>query len=234
MTPSLRRLPLFLFALVAMLLAGCSTTRTVESNVDSYSTLAALPSPPTYRLELLPSQSANAVRFEVIEAQAQQALANVGLQRDDANASLVLQIGAEAGFVPNPYWGPAFWPSPYSPYFGPAPFYGGFGFGWGRGWGAGMGGGWMMDTPTPLYYRKVSLLLRDARTHKIVYETSAVFEDVWTNDPAIFGVLFKHALADFPRPPQGSRVIRSQVDRSSGLPVPPSAPQQGAVTPSTR
>ena len=36
----------------------------------------------------------------------------------------------------------------------------------------------------------------------IVYETSAVFEDVWTDDPAIFGVLFRQALAGFPVPPR--------------------------------
>ncbi|QNP50018.1 DUF4136 domain-containing protein [Diaphorobacter aerolatus] len=220
MTYLLRRVRLsFFFGLfTALLLVGCSTTRQVESNVNSYSTLSALPSPPTYRLERLPSQAANAVRFDAIESQAQQALANFGLQRDDSNATLVLQLGAEAGFVPNPYWGPAYG----YPYWGGAPFYGrmGFGFGRGGGWGVGMGGAWMMDTPTPLYHRKVSLILRDASTQKIVYETSAVYEDVWTDDPAIYGVLFNQALAGFPTPPQGTRVLRTLVDKQTTRPVP--------------
>ncbi|MBF5004070.1 DUF4136 domain-containing protein [Diaphorobacter caeni] len=223
-------LSIFLGLFAALLLSGCSTTRQVESNVNSYSTLASLPSPPTYRLERLPSQNANAVRFDAIESQAQQALATVGLQRDDRSASLVLQIGAEAGFVPNPYW------NAYGygyPGYGPSPFYGSFGFGFGRGWGIGlgMGGGWMMDRPTPLHHRKVSLILRDARSQKIVYETSAVFEDVWTDDPAIYGVLFRQALAGFPTPPQGTRMVRTLVDRSTTVPVPDAAAVAPAPVP---
>ncbi|QIL81913.1 hypothetical protein G7047_19790 [Diaphorobacter sp. HDW4A] len=216
------RLSFVLGLFSALLLAGCSTTRTVESNVNAYSTLTALPAPPTYRLERLPSQNANAVRFDAIESQAQQALANVGLQRDDRNASLVLQLGAEAGFVPNPYWNAYGYGYGY-PGFGPSPFYGSFGFGFGRGWGFGMGTGWMMDRPTPLHHRKVSLILRDAKSQKIVYETSAVFEDVWTDDPAIYGVLFRQALAGFPTPPQGTRVVRTLVDRTTTVPLPDSA-----------
>ena len=42
----------------------------------------------------------------------------------------------------------------------------------------------------------------------MVYETSALFEDVWTDDPAVFGVLFDAALSGFPQPPQGPRQVR--------------------------
>lgn len=45
-------------------------------------------------------------------------------------------------------------------------------------------------------------MLRDAATQQIVYETSAVHEDVWTSDPAIFGILFDAALTGFPQPPR--------------------------------
>src|SRR5256885_8860109 len=38
------------------LLTGCASVREVQSTVQSYSTLGALPAPPTYRLEVLPSQ----------------------------------------------------------------------------------------------------------------------------------------------------------------------------------
>ena len=140
MTNSLQRLSLWLcFSLSALLLAGCSTTRVVESEVSSFSTLSALPAPPTYRLERLPSQQAQAVQFATIEAQAQQALARVGLQRDDANAKLVLQLGVQGGMVPNPYW--SGYPRAY-PFGGPWP-YGRWGWsvGYGRGWGGGMGMG---------------------------------------------------------------------------------------------
>ena len=59
----------------AALLAGCASVREVQSDVQSFSALTALPAPPTYRLELLPSQQAQALQFAAIEAQAQQALA---------------------------------------------------------------------------------------------------------------------------------------------------------------
>ncbi|MEZ5718396.1 MAG: hypothetical protein R3E55_07955 [Burkholderiaceae bacterium] len=44
-----------------------------------------------------------------------------------------------------------------------------------------------------LQRREVSLVLRDSHTQQVVYETSALHEDVWTDDPAIFGVLFDAA-----------------------------------------
>ncbi|WCM93887.1 DUF4136 domain-containing protein [Acidovorax sp. NCPPB 2350] len=195
------RLRCLFLLLAAALLAGCSTTRTVDSAVSSYSTLQALPAPPTYRLERLPSQQAQAAQFAAIEAQAQQSLARVGLQRDDANARLVLQIGASASTT----W-PASWP-----YYGPSYPAWGWGLGWGGPgrWGWGMGGSWMVDRPPTLYRREVSLVLRDAGTQQIVYETSAVHEDVWTSDPSIFGILFDAALTGFPQPPAGPRQVRT-------------------------
>lgn len=66
------------------LLTGCASVREVQSTVQSYSTLGALPAPPTYRLEVLPSQREAQTHFAAIESQAQQALGRVGLQRDDS------------------------------------------------------------------------------------------------------------------------------------------------------
>lgn len=130
-----RWLHTFFLALTAALLAGCASTRAVDSAVQSYSTLTALPTPPTYRLELLPSQKAEAASFSAIEAQAQESLQKVGLQRDDQTGGLIVQIGAQARYTSPEYW-------PYGPYGRP------WAWGWGhRGWA--MGGGWMMDRPPP-------------------------------------------------------------------------------------
>ena len=184
-------------ALAAALLAGCASTRAVDSAVQSYSTLTALPTPPTYRLELLPSQKAEAGSFSAIEAQAQESLQKVGLQRDDQTGGLIVQIGAQARYTSPEYW-------PYGPYGRP------WAWGWGhRGWA--MGGGWMMDRPPTLQYRAVSIVMRDAQTQKIVYETSASYEEVWSNDALIFGVLFDAALTGFPQPPAGARQIRTEI-----------------------
>ena len=61
--------------------------------------------------------------------------------------------------------------------------------------------------PPTLYRNEVSVVLRDAATQKTVYETSASNEDVWTDAPRIFGVLFDAALAGFPTPPAGARQV---------------------------
>ena len=192
-----RWLHTFFLALTAALLAGCASTRAIDSAVQSYSTLTALPTPPTYRLELLPSQKAEAASFSAIEAQAQESLQKVGLQRDDQTGWRHVQIGAQARYTSPEYW-------PYGPYGRP------WAWGWGhRGWA--MGGGWMMDRPPTLQYRAVSIVMRDAQTQKIVYETSASYEEVWSNDALIFGVLFDAALTGFPQPPAGARQIRTEI-----------------------
>lgn len=212
----------------AVALGGCASTRVVDSDVRSFSTLTALPSPPTYRLERLPSQTAYAQSFAAIEALAQQSLARVGLQRDDAHARLVLQIGAQGSYVRPDYW----------PYYGD-PFYGrwGWGFGYGGRWGWGMGASWM-DRPPTLHRREVSLVLRDAATQQVVYETSALYEDVWTDDPAIFGILFDAALTGFPQPPAGTRKVRTTIgpveQRAGAAPAPAAAPASATpVQPAT-
>ncbi|MBS0392962.1 MAG: hypothetical protein JSR23_17750 [Proteobacteria bacterium] len=201
----------------AALLAGCAGPRLVESNVRSYSTLGTLPSPPTYRIERLPSQQAHAAAFAPIEALAEAALARVGLRRDDARPHLIAQLGAEGGYATPRNW----------PYYGPDPFYGPWGWGYGRRWGM----GWMMDAPPTLYHRKVSLVLRNASSGQVVYETSAVYEDVWTSDPAIYGVLFDQALTGFPQPPQGHRTVRTDMLPATALPAPAAAEPAPAATP---
>ena len=203
-------------------LAGCSTQRLVDGQVQSFSTLAAVPAPATYRIERLPSQQTPS--FEPVAALADQALARAGLRRDDAAPRLLVQIGAQADTVPryDPFAGP----------YGPAPW--GFGGWYGRGWG--FHGAWRFNDPTPLYRRAVSIVMRDAATQTVVYETSAVHEDVWVSDPAVYGVLFDAALQGFPTPPQGPRQVRLPLPQAStGTPsaatAPAAPPQPGTVAP---
>lgn len=216
-----------LLGLATVLLAGCSTTRIVDGRVQSFSTLSALPSPATYRLERLPSQQTPA--FDPIAQLAEQALARVGLQRDDAAAPrLLVQIGVQADNVPrvDP------WSYPYGPhgFYGPSPW--AFGGGWyGRGWG--VGGIWRMGEPTPLHRRTISVVMRDAQTQAVVYETSAVHEDVWVSDPAVYGVLLDAALQGFPQPPQGPRQVRLPFAPASAATPASSPAQPGVVVPAT-
>ncbi len=199
------------------LLTGCASVREVNSTVQSYSTLETLPTPPAYKLELLPSQK-DEIHFGAIEAQAQQALARVGLVRDDSQARLVVQISAVARYARD-YASWPYYNSPWVPRFG-------FGMGFGRGVGWGFGGSAMFDGPPLEYYRAVSVVMRDIKTQQIVYETSAQRQDVWTSDPAIFGVLFDAALTGFPKPPSGTRTVRTILDTQQPAQA---APGQGAA-----
>ncbi|MDY0107281.1 MAG: DUF4136 domain-containing protein [Giesbergeria sp.] len=188
----------FLCASAAALLSGCASVRVVDSQVQSWSTLTAVPAPPTYRLEKLPSQQASDQAFAPIEALAHQALQRAGLRRDDAGARLVAQVGVRSSSA-LPDW-------PHSPPM----------WGWGAGWGRhpGLRAGVMLrETPPTLHRREASLVLRDATTQQVVYETSALHEDVWTDDPALFGVLFDAALSGFPQPPTGVRQVHTTVPR---------------------
>ena len=67
---------------------------------------------------------------------------------------------------------------------------------------------------------------------QIVYETSAQRQDVWTDDPAIFGILFDAALTGFPKPPQGQRNVRTVIQPPGAQPASgtPSAPAQPAAS----
>ena len=229
-TMNLRKTSLRWIGLAALtasaLLAGCSTVREVNSTVQSFSALNTIPVPATYRLETLPSQQGQ-MNFPAIEAQAQHALARVGMTRDDSRPGVVVQISAVARYARD-Y---ASWPY-YDPYWGPR---WGWGMSYGRGFGWGFGGSMMMMDGPPLeYYRAVSIVMRDIKTQQIVYETSAQRQDVWTDDPAIFGILFDAALTGFPKPPQGSRTVRTIIQPPAPAPQPATgAPVTQPVVPVT-
>lgn len=184
----------------AALLAGCASgPREITSSVQSYSSMAGITLPATYRMELLPSQSQQQ-SFAKVEAAAEKALQRVGLTRDPRPdlARLVVQVGANAS------QGRAYHPAYDDWFYGPR-------FGFGMGWGGprvGMGMQWM-DTPPMVYYRGVKLVLRDQQSQKIVYETSAAYDEVWMDDNVIWNILLDAALSDFPHPPQGSRTVRT-------------------------
>src|SRR6218665_2674656 len=91
-------LPFALLLGLAAAPAGCSSTRLVDRQVQSFSTWAAMPAPSTYRTEPLPSQQPPA--FATLAALAEQSLARAGLQRDDAAPRLLVQIGIQADSVP--------------------------------------------------------------------------------------------------------------------------------------
>ena len=181
----------------ALWLTGCASTRLVDSDVQSFSQLAGAPARATYSFERLPSQQAQGAQQSAVEDQARLALAKVGLRQDSAAPFYRVQAHARTDLQAYPdYWD------------GP-------GWGWG-GWGGGRGfyGGLSMRFPPPtLYRREVGLILREAASGTVVYETRAVHEGVWTDNPAVFAAMFDAALNGFPTPPTGPRRIVLEIPR---------------------
>ena len=201
-TSTARRWGIAAVLAVAAVLAGCATgPRELTTSVQTYANMSGVALPATYRMEILPSQ-AQQQSFARIEAAAQQALQRVGLTRDSRPdlARLVVQIGATAN------QGRAYHPAYNDWYYGPR-------FGFGMGFGGprvGMGMSWM-DAPPMVYYRAIQLVIRDAKTQQIVYETSAEYDEVRMYDPIIWNVLFDAALSDFPNAPKGNRQVRTTI-----------------------
>lgn len=190
----------------ALALTGCASVRLVDSDVQSFSQLRALPAPPTYRFERLPSQQAQSGQQDTIEAQAAQALAKVGMRLDNSEQAVYrVQAHARIDREMQPDW--------YDPWWG-----GGWGPGWGAGFGGWGGGGFygglaMRFPPPTLYRREVGLVMREAASAAVVYETHAVHEGIWTDNPAVFGAMFDAALTGFPTPPTGQRRVNVEIPR---------------------
>lgn len=182
----------------ALLLGGCASVRLVDSDVQSFSQLRGLPAVPTYGFERLPSQQQQGVQQSAIEAQAAQALAKVGLRQDPLAPFYRVQVHARTDrYVPSGWydsWG---------------------GWGWGAGWGGrGFFGGLSMHFPPPTQYRReVGLVLREAVSGTVVYETHAVHDGIWSDNPAVFAAMFDAALSGFPLPPTGPRRISTEIPR---------------------
>ncbi|HSI55898.1 MAG TPA: DUF4136 domain-containing protein [Ramlibacter sp.] len=191
-------------ALVAAmaLLSGCATSFVVDNNVQSFSSLPAVPAQPTYRFERLPSQQATAQ--DQLEALADAALHKAGLRRDDASPRYSVQVTARLQPVISP------WASPWDGW-------GGFGYGWGHGhgrWryggGLGYGASWS-GMESPWYHREAALVLRELASNKVVFESQATSDGPWSSNGAVFPAMFEAALQGFPNPPPGPRVVNIQV-----------------------
>lgn len=90
----------------------------------------------------------------------------------------------------------------------------------------------MMDTPPRVYVRAVKLVLRDRKSQRIVYETSAKYDEVRVDDSRIWQTLFDAALTGFPFPPAGPRQVRSTGGDAPASTAPaPAAAQPGVPAP---
>ncbi len=180
---------------MAVLLTGCATVSTVESEVQSF---AASPTPiqaGTFRFERLPSQEQDAAQAASLEKMALAALVKAGFSPADSGARYSVQIGAGTAETVQAYPDPFFGRMQWSPFGRPRiwhnrPLY---------------TSPWLLDRES--YVTRVRVEIRELSSGKLVYESTATNEESWFNPSRVLPALFEAALADFPTPPKGVRRV---------------------------
>ncbi|MDD2843478.1 MAG: DUF4136 domain-containing protein [Rhodoferax sp.] len=181
------------------LMSGCAGVRLVDTQVNSFAPQAVAPGS-AYQFARLPSQMADPVNQSKLEKLAEQALAKVGLRRQNA-APLLVQVSAvqrqENTFNQS-----------------------GVGIGWGLGWVFGHGtvsignrGALFpgLETRTT-YWRQVSLIMRNA-SGAVVFESHASHEGIWPDGEVVLAAMLDAALQGFPTPPAGVRRVNIEIPR---------------------
>ena len=183
----------------AILLSGCAGVRLVDTQVNSFAPQRVAPGS-AYQFERLPSQMADLVNQAKLEKLAEQALAKVGLKRQN-NAPLAVQVSAvqrqENTFNQN-----------------------GVGIGWGLGWVFGHGAISIGNRGTlfpslesrTTYWRQVSLIMRNASS-AVVFESHASHEGIWSDGEVVLAAMLDAALQGFPTPPAGVRRVNIEIPR---------------------
>ena len=188
-----------------LLLSACSGMRIVDSDVTTYSTAAtaALTPPLRDRFERLPSQQAQAAQSAALEALAVAALANAGMQRDDAAPQYSVQLDVRM------------FRDPQAPWDDPR-YVGGYAVAkptWGR-------YGLLMRYPSlnmqfdyPYYRRELSIVVRRLSDAQGVFESRARHDGRWSDDEAILPAMAQAAMQGFPATPAGLRRVVIEIPR---------------------
>ena len=208
MKKSLQRICAVLATL--LLVTGCSGLRVIDTDVTSFALWpGAAPAPgASYRFERLPSQQlmpARGLGMELpqdqLEALAREALAQAGMLNNPADAAFDVQVSASSRVTQRQGYDGRFMG-------GPAVAVGG-----------GTAGGFVgfsmpiMVYDTPMYLREVSLVVRDARSHAVLYETRATHDGIWADARAVLPAMLAAALQGFPVPPAGTRRVNIEIPR---------------------
>jgi hypothetical protein len=190
-------------------LSGCASVYLVDNQVQSFARWSeAAPSvpaaPQTYRFERLPSQMSNEPAQATLERLSAEALASVGWTPATEGSAAPWRVQVSASTVTLPR---APWESPPSPFrradrvvtadgkdlYMPMPMF--------------------MEIQSPFYQRKVSLVIRDAASGRVVYETQAAHDGRWGGSEPLWGAMLNAALQGFPQAPDGPRQVNIDVPR---------------------
>lgn len=175
-------------ALSLAALAGCASLNTVVSDVSSHSQWPTGRQPGTYAFERLPSQQAQPDEQQRLEDAARAALSAAGFTEAAAGSGpdVSVQLGSRVTrYEPVGY---------YDPFM-----YGRYGWAWGPGYWRYPRFGLGLHHEVPRYDREVAVLIRDAKTGAVLYETHASNDTVGGGGPATLAAMFEAALKDFPQ-----------------------------------
>ena len=217
------RTAIFLIASLTLFLAGCATSRVIDSDVTAFPTWKTTPPGPgtPYRFERLPSQQATAAQQSVIEAAARPALAKVGLVPSDAAARYSVQVLLNTQLVERVLADP-FGYGGYGGFggfggIGGFPGHGRFGPGfYGHGGSRGASFGlafplWTYESAT--FKHELTVLMRDLVTQQVAFETRALHFGPWNDSLNLLPALLDAALRGFPQPPEGTRRIHVELQQ---------------------
>ena len=173
-------------------LAGCASTRLIDSDVRSFRNPAVVVTSAGYQFERLPSQQAQASAQAQREAWAAPVLQRVGLDLASESPRYTLQLGvASEPMARNDVMFSRRWNATPGAMFG-APL--------------------ALVTLEPVLYRfQVQVLVRDAQSREVVYESSAQHIGPWNDQAQIFPAVLLAAMRDFPHGNAGPGNIKVQI-----------------------
>lgn len=197
---------------LSLWLSGCAGVIRLEHDVQSYPRWAS-PAQPTagdrFRFERLPSQDQRlSAEQQALETAVATRLEAVGLRRapnPDNTAQWQVEVSARSQKFPH-----APWDHPVDRWPGPGLA--------GRDYVVN-GRGQVIALPVfpwpapPYYQRELSVVVRDARQGRVVYESRAAHDGPWHATPALWEALATAALDGFPRPPSGARRVVIEIPR---------------------
>lgn len=205
----MRRVLAAIFSMVTMasFMAGCSSLRVVENDVQAFYNWNGAPPAPgaTYRFERLPSQQVIGAQQDYVEGLARTALARVGMELNPVAPRYSVQLTVSTQIVER------------LPYDGIG--YDGFGFATpgvfiaGGNRGSSLGLSLPMRFSDPYYRRQLTLLVRDLDTNQVVFETRAVSDDVRSDTLSVLSAMLDAALTGFPQPGTQPRRINVPIGR---------------------
>jgi hypothetical protein len=191
--------------LVAMLVAsGCATQ--ISSDVSTFGSWPTDRQPDTYVFERLPSQQDQPDQQRMEDA-ARSAIESAGFKPapEAQTADVVVLLGTRvtASYF-SPFDDPIWWDGGlYRPRFGHVGFGGGLGrdhiFG--------------LDDSLRRYVREVSVLIRDRKSGRVVYETRASSDGVLQLTPALMTAMFQAAMTPFPGTEEKARSVTTPLVR---------------------